>query len=531
MVEHVLQHPVGVFFLIVAIGSGLGKIRFANITLGASGVLFVGLLFGHYGYELPVFFQNLGIILFVYAIGLQAGPRFFNQFRSSGLTFAKIGIVVVFSGAAVTWILTTILGLDPALGVGMFAGALTSTPGLAAAMDAAGNPAVGVGYGLAYPFGVIGVVLFIQVIPRILRINLSSEEKRAHEEESRLTRITRRQFRVTNPACIGKSLADLRIRGICKVTITRLKKNDTVIPAAKDCKLELSDVIMAVGTKSELEKLKLIVGEEASEESMMDSGGVVARDVMISNREITGRTLRALRLNSTHKVVVSRVFRENLAFTPDADFIVEVGDMLRVIGDTEDVEKFVTIAGQQEKRVHETNIAVLALGISLGVLLAYYEFVLPGGIHFRLGLAGGPLFVSLILAHFGRIGRLNIRTPRGAKHFMQQLGLALFLAGAGVSAGGSLASVVQESGVQILAAAMAITLLSCLAGLLAARFLFKQNFLAVLGAITGAMTSTPALGVISDLTDRSEPFLAYSAVYPVALILMTICCQVLVYLL
>ncbi len=387
------------------------------------------------------------------------------------------------------------------------------------------------GYGLAYPFGVIGVVLFIQLIPKILGINLSSEEERAGEEESRLTRITRRQFRVTNPACVGKSLADLRIRGICKVTITRLKKNNQVISAAQDCRLELSDVIMAVGTKSELEKLKLLVGEEASEESMMDSGGVVARDVMVSNREVTGRTLRALRLNSVHKVVVSRVFRENLTFTPDADFIVEVGDMVRVIGDKDDVEEFVTFAGQQEKRVHETNIAVLALGISLGVLLAYYEFTLPGGIHFRLGLAGGPLFVSLILAHFGRIGRLNVRTPRGAKHFMQQLGLVLFLAGAGVSAGGSLTSVVQESGLQILAAAMAITLFSCLAGLLSARFLFKQNFLSVLGSITGAMTSTPALGAISDLTDRSEPFLAYSAVYPVALILMTISCQILVYLL
>ena len=238
MVEQVLQHPVGVFFLIVAIGSGLGKIRFSNISLGTSGVLFVGLLFGHFGYELPDSFQNLGIILFVYAVGLQAGPRFFNQFRSSGLNYAKIGIVVVFSGAAVTWILTTILGLDPALGVGMFAGALTSTPGLAAAMDASGNPAVGVGYGLAYPFGVIGVVLFIQLIPKILGINLSSEEERAGEEESRLTRITRRQFRVTNPACVGKSLADLKIRGICKVTITRLKKNNQVISAAQDCRLE-----------------------------------------------------------------------------------------------------------------------------------------------------------------------------------------------------------------------------------------------------------------------------------------------------
>jgi len=264
---------------------------------------------------------------------------------------------------------------------------------------------------------------------------------------------------------------------------------------------------------------------------MMDSGGVCARDVLVSNREITGRTLRDLRLNSRHKVVVSRVFRENLAFIPDANFVVEVGDMLRIIGDREDVEKFVAFSGQEEKRIHETNIAALALGISLGVLLAYYPFSLPGDIHFRLGLAGGPLFVSLILAHFGRIGKLNIRTPRGARHFMQQLGLVLFLAGAGISAGGSLASVVRESGVQILGAAAAITVFSSLTGLVAARYLFKQNFLAVLGAITGSMTSTPALGVISDLTDRSEPFLAYSAVYPVALILMTICCQLLVFIL
>lgn len=531
MFEQALQHPVSVFFLIVALGSGLGKIRISNISLGTSGVLFTGLLFGHLGFELPEAFQSLGIILFVYAVGLQAGPRFFNLFRRAGLTFAKIGIIVVLSGAAAAWGLTTLLGLDPSLGVGLFAGALTSTPGLAAAMDAAGDPAVGVGYGLAYPFGVIGVVLFIQLIPRVLGIDLKSEEIKASEEETRLTRITRRQFRVTNPACVGKTLADLNIRGICKVTITRVKKDDQVMSAAGDRRLEMDDVIMAVGTREELDKLNLVVGEEVSEESMMDSGLVIARDVMVSNREITGKTLRELRLNSRHRIVVSRIFRENLTFTPDADFLVEVGDSMRVIGDREDVEKFVAFAGQEEKRVHETNIAVLAFGISLGVLLANYEFVLPGGIVFRLGLAGGPLFVSLVLAHFGRIGKLNIRTPRGARHFMQQLGLVMFLAGAGISAGGSMAGVVQESGLQILAAAAVVTVVSCLAGLISARWVFRQNFLTVLGSITGAMTSTPALGAISDLTGRSEPFLAYSAVYPVALILMTICCQVLVYLL
>ena len=531
MFEQVLQHPVAVFFLIVALGSGLGKIRVADISLGTSGVLFIGLLFGHLGFELPEAFQSLGIILFVYAVGLQAGPRFFNLFRRAGLTFARIGIIVVLSGASATWILTKLLDLDPALGVGVFAGALTSTPGLAAAMDAAGDSAVGVGYGLAYPFGVIGVIIFIQLIPRIMGVSLESEELKASEEENRLTRITRRQFRVTNPACVGKSLADLNIRGICKVTITRVKKDNQVMSAAGDRRLELDDVVMAVGTREELDKLSLVVGDEVSEESMMDSGLVIARDVMVSNREITGKTIRELRLNSRHRIVVSRIFRENLTFTPDADFLVEVGDSMRVIGDREDVERFVELAGQEEKRVHETNIAVLAFGISLGVLLANYEFVLPGGVSFRLGLAGGPLLVSLVLSHFGRIGRMNIRTPRGARHFMQQLGLVMFLAGAGLSAGESMVRVVQDSGLEILAAAGVITLVSCLAGLVAARWVFGQNFLTVLGSITGAMTSTPALGAISNLTGRSEPFLAYSAVYPVALIWMTLCCQLLVYLL
>lgn len=531
MLELLPQHPVGTFFLIVALGCGIGKIRLANVSLGTSGVLFVGLLFGHFGYHLPSVLQSLGIILFVYAIGLQAGPRFFNQFRSSGLTFAKIGIMVVLSGAAATCLLTWILDLDPALGVGMFAGALTSTPGLAAAMDSAADPQVGVGYGLAYPFGVIGVVLFIQLVPRLPGINFKAEEKMAQEKENRLARITRRQFKVTNPACIGKSLSDLKIRGICKVTVTRVKKNDLVVAAARDFKLEFGDVILAVGTSEELDKMELIVGDEVSEASMMDTGHVVARDVMVSARELTGKTLRELRLNSRFEVVVSRVFREDLTFIPDAEFTVEVGDSLRVIGEREDVEKFVDFAGQEEKRVHEPDIAVLALGISLGVLLAYHEFALPGGISFRLGLAGGPLFVSLALAHFGRIGRFNIRVPRGGRQFMQQLGLVLFLAGAGTGAGGALAGVIRDCGVQVLFAAAAITIVSCLVGLLVSRYYYKQNLLSVLGSITGSMTSTPALGAISEITHRSEPFLAYSAVYPVALILMTISCQVLVYIL
>ena len=230
-------------------------------------------------------------------------------------------------------------------------------------------------------------------------------------------------------------------------------------------------------------------------------------------------------------MVVTRLFREGMEFVPTGSFVLEIGDAVRVTGSREDCEEFVNAAGQHDKRVHETSILALALGIFLGVMLGFKEFSLPGGASFRLGLAGGPLFVSLILAHYGRIGKLNIRIPRGAKYIMSQLGLVLFLAGAGTSAGGAFAEVVGAYGVKLLLAGAAITIFASIAGLTVSRWLLKMDMLSVLGVVSGAMTSTPALGAISEVTDSGQPLLSYAAVYPVALILMTVTCQFLIFLL
>ncbi len=527
MLQQLIQHPVAMLFAIVAVGSGLGRLRLLRMSLGSSGVLFAGLLFGHFGVRLPIDIQELGIILFVYAIGLQAGPRFFNQFRQRGILFAKIGIIVVVGGALVTWLVTVLFRLDPALAVGMYAGALTSTPGLAAAMDAARDPRVSVGFGVAYPFGVIGVVLLVQLLPRLLGVDISREEQRLQESESRGAKLDRRQFRVSNPACVGKTLADLQLRRISEVTVTRIARAGRVTLARQDSRLELDDVVVAVGLPEELQKLTVVFGNEIQDEEAFNTSDVVSRDAIVSNDSMVGRTLAALQLARTYGVVLSRVFREDLDFVPTGSYALELGDVVRLVGSRDDCERFVSAVGQQEKRIHETSITALSLGIFLGVLLAYKEFALPGGATFRLGLAGGPLLVSLVLAHFGRIGRLNIRTPRGAKYIMQQLGLVLFLAGAGTAAGGSLGSVIAESGATILLAGFLVTLTSALLGFAVCRYLFRQDLLTVLGSVSGAMTSTPALGVVSEMTSRSEPVLAYTGVYPVALIVITVVCQIL----
>jgi putative transport protein len=531
MLQQFLSHPVAVLFLIVAIGSALGSIKVANISLGASGVLFVALLFGHLGLEVPGSLQELGIILFVYAVGLQAGPRFFRQFKARGVLFAWIGVSVVLFGAGLTWLVTMIAGIEPALALGMFAGAMTSTPGLAAAMDAARDPMVSVGYGIAYPFGVVGMVLLVQALPRLMRVDLEAEEQKIRNTEFQGQRVARRQFLITNPACEGKTLADLKLHRFIEVNITRVRRDNKVTPLRLDFRLKMGDVLMAVGQEDELDKLQLLFGEVAQGEELMRTEEVIARDVLVTHREMTGKSLAELGVLDRYGVVVTRVFRDDMEFVPTGRFVLEIGDAVRVTGSREDCETFVHAAGQHDKRVHETSILALSLGIFLGVMLGFKEFSLPGGASFRLGLAGGPLFVSLILAHYGRIGKLNIRIPRGAKYIMSQLGLVLFLAGAGASAGGSFAEVVGQYGVKLLVAGAVITVGAALAGLIVSHWILKMDMLSTLGTVSGAMTSTPALGAISDVTDSRQPLLTYAAVYPVALILMTVTCQFLIFLL
>ncbi len=526
MLEKVLGNPIAVLFSIIALGYALGNVKVFGISLGSSAVLFVGLVFGHFGLSVPEQFSSLGVILFVYAIGLRAGPRFFATFQRRGIVFAQIAFAVTLSAAGITWLMACCLEIPANLAVGVFAGALTSTPGLAAATETL-DQSVAIGYGIAYPFGVVGVVLFAQILSRIARKGSpTADASSSWGTRSAKSGIEIKQFRVANPQCDNKTLADLRIHGMTTANISRVKHEETITTAKPSTVLHVGDVVHAVGAPKELAKLEWIIGPETQVE-MHSTEHVVARDVFVSEHRAAGKTIGELQVSKQFGVVIARVSREDIEFVPTGSFRLEMGDLLRIVGSPEDCESFIRFVGQHEKRIHETTILPFSIGIVLGVVLGYVPISLPGGITARLGPAGGPLLVGLLLGYFGGFGRLRLRTPSAVRYLLRELGLVFFLAGAGTSAGAECLEVFKQQGILLVMAGIVVMLVPMVLAYLLARFYFRLDLSNSLGSICGGMTSTPGLGAVCTSLDSDEPALAYATVYPIALISVTIMAQIL----
>jgi putative transport protein len=520
------QNPIALLFLILAVGIAIGKVNIKGVTLGASGVLFVGMVAGHMGLTLPNAVQDLGIILFVYMVGLQAGPRFFSTFRRNGFFFAQLAAVITLTGLAATICVALIWDIPGDLAAGMFAGALTSTPGLAAATEAAGNTIPSVGYGLAYPFGIIAIILFSQIALRRRKNGAEHPEaQRTSDPRADAIMIIRKVFAIKNPSIDGRTIRDLNIHAFSSANITRVQHNDDIGPARPDTQLFLGDHLSVTGTKEEVNKFSVLLGPEVENHHIFQTRNVVRRDVFISEKDFSGKSLAELHIQEHYGVVVSRVERDGWVLTPSGDFVLEIGDAIMIVGTATDCEQLRKDAGQDVKRIQETNVLSFITGIILGSILGFTPISLPGGITFRLGLAGGPLLVALLFSHFGRIGPINIRVPYGAKYILRELGLMFFLAGAGVNAGQHLVPVLQTHGLSLLGAGIVVTLSPIVIGSLICRYVLHFDVLSMLGAMAGGMTSTPALGVVSSATGSETPTLAYTSIYPLALILTTVAAQ------
>ena len=450
--ERFTGNPAAILFLIIALGYAFGAIRIKGVSLGSSAVLFVALAFGHLQYGVPHVIADLGVILFVYAVGLQAGPRFFNTFQRQGWSILQIGLGAAVSAAGMAYLMGWLLNLPPALRAGMFAGAMTSTPALAAALDTLADPRVSVGYGLAYPFGVVGVVLFVQIAPRLVKPR-PPQSNNGKGDKPPLTAgvIITRKFLIQNPEWEGKHLADIRLHGWADVTVARIKRDGRIIPGKWETALKLGDVVLVVGTMADLEKIEVLLGPETDEEIPL-SQDVVTREVYVSEQRAAGKSLSELKVNQRFGIIVTRLDREDIEVVPTGKMPLEIGDLLRIVGSPEDCEAFIEFIGRDERKIHETPLLPFAVGITLGILLAYLPLPLPGGVTVRLGLAGGPLMVALALSYLGRIGNFSMRTPYAARYLLRELGLVFFLAGAGTQAGAHFMEVLREQGLPILCA-------------------------------------------------------------------------------
>jgi putative transport protein len=524
-------------FTILALGALLGRFSLRGISLGTAGVLFVALIFGHFGLSVPKAVMDLGLLLFVYAVGLQAGPRFFRMFRKQGFGYVIIGIVVAFTGALTTLALALLLRLPDDLAAGLYTGALTCTPALAAALDVIArllpnsSAAVSVGYGIAYPFSMIGVVLLVQFLPRLLRRDLNKEDQKWRaERQKEMPSLVVKQLLISNQNMDGKSLRELDPHRLAHVNITRVRRGDQVSMVKPDFILHLGDVVMVVGPQSEMEKIKLVLGEE-TELPMDMNASIATQDLELNSARFVGKSLAELQVWENYGVIITRIRRQGLEISPVGSMELEIGDGLHVVGDRTEVQEFIKIAGGDTRKAEETNMLPYLLGLVLGIGLGLIPFHLATGVDVKLGTAGGAFLVSLLIGHFGRIGPLRLYVPAAAKNLTRELGLMLFLAGAGTNAGAQLVQVIQKQGWSLLLAGAAITILSVAVALFLTLKVFKLETLGSLGALTAAMTNPPGLSAANNQTATDQATLAYASVYPAALIFKILFAQILVTLL
>ncbi len=526
-------------FLIIACGMGLGSLRIAGMSLGTSGVLFAGLVFGHLGqqqdWRMPDGIGELGLVLFVYAVGLGAGPTFFRAFRDQGRQLAFLGIATVIVGALTTWLLTLLLDVPGELATGLFAGSMTSTPALAAGVEAAQSAgqeglAVSIGYGMAYPVGVVGVVVFVQFLPRLLRINmamLGDDLQRRLDAENRIDRFL---IRISNPAVFGKSLHDLRLLEQVSGQITRVLHGDQLVPIRPDHVFEEGQVVLLVTDTNTAEIMTMILGE-ASDVQVVINADRDRAIVVVTSPRLVNRPLRDLHLRSKYGVTVARIERYGVDFVPNASTAFAMADRVTVVGEPEGLKAFEQAAGHRMRRVHETDLMSLGFGLVVGILIGMIPIPVPGLGEFSLGLSGGPLLAGLLFAHFGRFMGIVGHMPIAARMLTQSIGLAFFMASAGYQAGGKFVSMVETYGATPFVISVVVTVVALAVGFCLARYALRMDVMQSLGGMCGAMTSTAGIGAVASKTDCDVPVISYAAAYPAALVMMTIGAQMMIRLL
>ncbi|MBN2317483.1 MAG: transporter [Acidobacteria bacterium] len=543
MLDLLAQNPLLLLFTVIGLGYLVGNISIFGFRLGVAAVLFVGIFFGTLDsrLNLPEHIYIIGLVLFVYAIGLQSGHGFFASFRKRGLRFSIISGLILLAGAAVTVIIKNILGLTAPGAAGLFCGALTNTPALAAVVEATKNLYTGlptetyqqyisspvVTYGLTYPFGVFGVILWFFISNRILKGNRETEESNA-KKESEMTAIYSRTFIVTNPAVIGKTvketLAPVRNSGFILSRIRKETGRTELIQSTTV--LELNDHIVAVGNKDALERAKLIFGELSPENLVEEISDIRYRRIFVSNKAVAGKYIRDLHITRDLRAIITRLRRGDVDIVPTPDTILEMGDRIRVITQRDNMDRVTRYFGDSLKSVSETDYLSLSLGIVLGVFLGMIPIPLGHGLSFKLGFAGGPLVAGLILGRIERTGPIIWEMPFNANLVLRQVGLVFFLAGIGTKAGDGFGTTFQSGGWELIAAGAILTSFVTLTTILVGNLYLKLPMSAVMGMMSGIQTQPACLVYANQQTETDLPNIWYTTVYPASMVAKIILAQV-----
>lgn len=538
-------HALFVLCLVTVLGMVFGRIRVLSFRLGVAGILFVGLVFGHFGVSIdPMmweFARDLGLILFVYSFGQEVGPGLFASMRKQGLRLNLLAAGVVLGGGVIAFVLHRFAGIPLAAAAGLFSGATTNTPSLAAVQQSlkfipeytdAVRQLPSVAYAMAYPFGVIGVILVMGGLRLALRVDprrVADEVEALKEKET--PRLAGIDLEVRNPDLDGIPVSRIVSMVGGGVVISRLARGMRAqeVPRAKT-KIRIGDRLHAVGAPEMLEKLKSVVGVEISKDLTEAPSGFTSRRIIVTRREILGKSVQELNLRESYGLVVTRIIRTGMEFSPRAGFRLQFGDELRVVGKAEALDAFAGDAGETGEKLSQAAVVPMFIGIALGVMLGSIPLKIPGSsVTFRIGLAGGPLIAAILLSRIGKIGPLVWHVPPSANQMLRTIGISLFLAAVGIRAGAGFVETLLRGGVSWILGGALITLVPVLLVSLVARLFFKLNYLSLCGLIAGSMTNPPALAYANSLAPTSdEVSMAFVTVYPLTMLLRLFIVQALV---
>jgi len=532
LIINLLTKNYFVLFLVIGLGIAVGKINIKGIKFELSAVIFVALLFGYLydknnvSFTIPPIIQDVGLVLFIYTIGMQAGPSFFSAFKEQGVKLLVLAGVIVVTGGTLAVFFSLVYGVDMRMAIGLFTGALTSTPGLAAAIEATHSPMASIGYGIAYPFGVLGVILFIKISPKLFRVNLKKEEEAFKAQSlSNIPPITNQTFVVTNENIDGKSLAELNVRFMTKANISRIqrKKGDLVVPSPDVC-LYQGDLVKAVGPEDALKRVEVLIGK-TTDKIIPQSGNLQIKWYVVSNEHVVNKSLAELNLIGNYHATITRIRRSGIDLTPHPSTQLRYGDKVLVSVYKGNVPLLTSLLGDSIKHISETSFLPVAFGIVIGIVLGAIAIPM-GNLHFKLGLTGGVLLSSLYLSWKGKTGPIIWNLSGPANLLLRQMGLLLFLTPVGIKAGEQLTTAIATHGFSLFGYGILLTLIPMIIATVVGRYVLKINFLTLMGALTGGMTSTPGLSAAESMTETEAPQLAYAAVYPFSLVLVILAAEI-----
>ena len=541
-----IAHSVMLLAFVIAAGIQLGKIKIFGISLGITFVLFVGILLGQIGFkmnhEVLHFMKEFGLILFVYSVGMQVGPGFFSSFKKGGITLNMLACGIVLLGVATTIILHFVTGVPMATMVGILSGAVTNTPGLGAAQQAYNDVfgttdnTIALGYAVAYPLGVVGIILSLIVIRYVFRVSFEKENEALNATEGKNTNEAKPiSLMVKNPAIFNKSVSEVSaLIENRDFVISRIShvNNEVEIPSSTTVLCE-NDKIFVITTERDAEALRTFIGEEIDmdrKEWIRKDSQFVNRRILITKSELNGKRLGTLKLRNLYGVNITRVNRSGVDLVANPNLTLQVGDRVNVVGTESAIESVEKVLGNSMKRLNEPNLLFIFVGIFLGIFLGSIPFVFPGIPQpVKLGLAGGPLIVSILISRFGYKYKLVTYTTMSANLMLREIGITLFLACVGIGAGdGFIDTIVNNGGLSWIGYGFVITTIPLLIIGTIGRYFFKLNYFTLMGLIAGSTTDPPALAYANMTAGNDAPAVGYATVYPLTMFLRVLTAQLLI---